>query len=210
LSFATDHFQSLIANLSTAAIRVGHRNISSGDENALRPEESVYFRNAAIVVQRQSGAARLIARKLIWDLCGVSPAILKSPSGAPVCPPGIAVSLAHHGNVAVAAVAKTTEILSLGIDIEPATPLPTELVEIVSTATERLRYGKLVCQRRDLFVAKEAVYKAAHAIDGIFLDFQDIETNFDDGTARVCYGRTFVLSKIDVGTHVAALAHIAA
>ena len=210
MSLATDYFQNLIANLSTAAILVGHRNISSGDEHALRPEEAACFRNSAILAQRQSGAARIIARKLISDLCGVNATILKSPSGAPLCPPGIAVSLAHGGNVAVAAVAKTTEILSLGIDIEPAMPLPTELVDIVSTATERLRYGNLVCQRRDLFVAKEAVYKAAHAIDGVFLDFHDIETNFSLGTARVCYGRTFVLSRMDAGTHVAALAHITA
>jgi 4'-phosphopantetheinyl transferase EntD len=110
----------------------------------------------------------------------------------------------------MAAVARTTEISSLGIDIEPAKPLPPELVEIVSTPTERLRYGKSVCQSRAIFVAKEAVYKAAHTIDGVFLDFGDIETNFSDGTARVSYGRKFMLSRVNTGTHLVALAYIAA
>ena len=80
-------------------------------------------------------------------------------------------------------------------------------VDRVSTPTERRRYGKNLLRSRHLFVAKEAVYKAVHPIDGIFLDFQDIEIDFGNSTARVSYGRTIPVQIVS-GKHLIALARI--
>jgi Phosphopantetheinyl transferase component of siderophore synthetase len=53
------------------------------------------------------------------------------------------------------------DVGALGIDVEPAECLPSELLDLVATPQERLNLGDDVYRGRLLFVAKEAVYKAS-------------------------------------------------
>lgn len=107
----------------------------------------------------------------------------------------------------MAAVAQATEFAGVGIDIEPADNLPAELVDIVATPAERSRYDHNFLQTRALFVAKEAVYKAVHPIDGIFLEFHDIDVDLKTQIARVCYGRVISV-KANASSYVVALAFL--
>ena len=61
---------------------------------------------------------------------------------------------------------------------------------------------------RVLFAVKEAVYKAVHPLDGIFLDFPDVEVDLAAGIARTSYGRT-VPVRVATGPHIVALAYLA-
>ena len=170
------------------------------------PSEADLFSHAAASVRRRSGAARSVARVLLERLHHGAVAILKAPSGAPIWPRGIVGSLAHDDTMAVAAVARAADVSCLGIDIEAAEPLPGELAELISTRTERLRYGKGFLQGRQLFVAKEAVFKAVYPGDGIFLDYKDIEVDLERLEARTSYGRK-VRIEVAVASHVLALAY---
>jgi 4'-phosphopantetheinyl transferase EntD len=202
-----DLVQTTIERLAVPGIMIGHRSISHGDECALMPQEAACFESSVAKVRRASGAARIAARALLsqagYDACAVP----KTSSGAPIWPLGIVGSLAHDKRVAVAAVARQRDFANIGIDIEPAEPLPDELLELVVTPTERTCLKAHPCGGRLLFVVKEAVYKAVGALDRIFLDHHDVEVDLTARKAAVRNGRT-VDVRFCVSTHLIALAYV--
>lgn len=193
--------------IAEPSILTGCRVIGLGDEEALRPQEAMAFKSAIPKVRRQSGAARVVARALLSRLGHADVTIPKASSGEPVWPEGIVGSLAHEERVAVAAVAPTSAYIALGIDIEPADELPGDLAEVIATPTERSLYGQAFVRGRQLFAAKEAVYKAVYPLDRRFLDFHDIEVDFNRHIARIGGDRT-VSVKVATGSHVVAIAFL--
>ena len=195
--------------MAVSGILVAHRLIAAGDEQALLPEEYEAFARSVLKVRRASGAARIVARELLQQLGAPPHSIPKSASGAPVWPNGIAGSLAHASEVAVAAVAMAHDFASVGIDVEPAGALDADLLEIVATADERRAIGTDAGRARVLFCIKEAVYKAVYPLDRIFLDHHDVEVNLATASASVRNGRT-VSFRYCEATHIVALAYIPA
>jgi 4'-phosphopantetheinyl transferase EntD len=198
--------------LCEAVRKLGHldiladcREISVGDEYALFPEELQAVANSVAKVRRASGAARLVARSLLNRVGQPSCALRKSSSGAPYWPEGFVGSLAHDDHLAVAAVARIERIGGLGIDVEPAEPLPLELRDLVMNQQERRRLGTDLRLARLIFVLKEAVYKAVHPVDLIFLEHHDVEIDPSLLSARVCYGRIVEL-RYCIMTHMVAIA----
>lgn len=173
------------SRLGRPGMLIGYRFISAGDENALLPEEGPASLSSVVKVRRQSGTGRILARSLLARFGKSAAALPRGVSGAPVWPEGFVGSLAHDDEVAVAAVARSETMRSIGIDVEPRMPLPPELVDVVSTRRERMRYTHPILESRVLFCVKEAVFKALHPILGAFLDFHDIETDLGAGLARV-------------------------
>jgi 4'-phosphopantetheinyl transferase EntD len=207
----SDRILDVMAAIGAPGILIDHRFISAGDEGELLASEAFHFQKARQESQRQSGAARAVARELLSRLGHGGAAILKSPSGAPVWPEGVVGSLAHDDRVALAAVARARDFAGLGIDIEPDEDLPAEMVDLVATPAERSRYDRNFLRGRALFVAKEAVFKAVHPLDGVFLDFQDIEVDVENQVAQVRSGRAVrvkVKASGQIAGHVAALAFI--
>lgn len=196
-----------IAELSIPGVAIGHRLIAVGDENALWPEEEPALARSVTKVRRASGAARIVARELMEKLGVKQQAIPKAQSGAPIWPAGIVGSMAHDSTVAVAALTKRDNFLSLGIDIEPAEPLETKLLGIVATKRELEKIGEDSCRGRLLFATKEAVYKAVHPLDGQFLEHHDVEVDFAASTAVTSSGRR-VQFRYGQSTHIIVLAFI--
>jgi 4'-phosphopantetheinyl transferase EntD len=207
----TSHDTSLqhtIAALAWPGIVIGCRRIVAGDENGLTPEEASSIHAKVPAARRASGAVRILARELLVGM-GLAPCPLpKSTSGAPSFPPGLTGSFAHDADFAVAALAKRNAVVGLGIDIEPAGPLPPDLLDVVATARERLLLGREPQLGRLLFVAKEAVYKAVNPLDGAFLEYHDIDVDFAAGRAQVRNGRTLGL-RAAAGAHAIAVAVVA-
>ncbi|EHK54724.1 4'-phosphopantetheinyl transferase family protein [Allomesorhizobium alhagi] len=164
-----------IITIDQQNILVGIRPIELADESALYASEVTSTGRAVPKVRRQSGAARVIARTLLGQLGFPPLPILKTRSGVPIWPAGIVGSLAHHDTVAAAAIAGTKRIAALGIDIEPNEPLPENLIELIATPNEQRMYDLRLLERRNLFVLKEAVYKAYFPLYNDFLEFQDVE-----------------------------------
>jgi 4'-phosphopantetheinyl transferase EntD len=206
-----DLIADVTAALAAPRIFIAHRLISAGDEGELLASEAFHFQKARQESQRQSGAARAVARELLSRLGHGGAAIGKATSGAPVWPAGVVGSLAHDDRVALAAVARARDFAGLGIDIEPDEDLPAEMVDLVATPAERSRYDRNFLRGRALFVAKEAVFKAVHPLDGVFLDFQDIEVDVENQLAHVRSGRAVrvkVKASGQIAGHVAALSFI--
>ena len=203
-------FQSAIDTLALPGVAVGHRLISPGDEHALLKEEVPALAASVVKVRRASGAARIVARQLLTQLGYANCALPKGPAGAPVWPAGIVGSLAHDSRVAVAAVGMRADVGALGIDVEPAECLPSELLDLVVTPQERLNLGDDVYRGRLLFVAKEAVYKAIHPLDQTFLEHHDVEINLSERKAVVRSGRVVELRFSISAHHLVALAFLRA
>lgn len=166
-----------------------------GDDAAadvwLYPEEEALA--VSFVHKRRSefAAVRGCARQAMEKL-GVAPrAIPRGDSGAPVWPPGLVGSMTHCEGYCAAALARATDLVSLGIDAEPHQELPEDVIVSVALPSETDRLSRLA--RRDpsvhwdrlLFSAKESVYKAWFPLTGRWLDFLEADIDlFEDGESR--------------------------
>lgn len=189
----TSLLQAMIA-IAPSGVRIGCRVILDGDESHLLPEEAHSIPARQPAMRRASGAARWIAHRLLAQL-GVSDfALLRTPSGAAAWPEGITGSLAHDDDMAVAAVAPVGHIRSLGIDIEPAQPLPDDIFALVATPADRMDAADRHLAGRILFAAKEAVYKAVYPLDREVLGYEDISVDLNAGHATTKTGRKVSLA----------------
>ena len=175
------------------ALLTGCRAITPGDEFALTKFEAASFSKSVTSVRRASGAARIAARALLSQLGYSAAEIFRGVSGAPCWPPTLVGSMSHDSDVAVAAVAAAAELVSVGIDVEPAQPLPPELLDLVATPFEQNQLRGDLLVARQLFCIKEAVFKACNPLDGQFLDYHDIVVQFNRSLARTRTGRALVV-----------------
>ncbi len=201
--------QQMIDALAPPGILVGHRLIAPGDEFALLPEEAGAFASSVVKVRRASGAARIVARELLRQFGRAPRAVPKSASGAPAWPDGIVGSLAHDAEVAIAAMASREDYAGVGVDIEPPRPLDHDLLDIIATPSERRAIKDDPLQAHLLFTIKEAIYKAVHPLDRVFLDHHDVEVSLKDNVATIRRGRA-VQFRHCLGARIVALAFIAA
>jgi 4'-phosphopantetheinyl transferase EntD len=157
---------------SYAMRRVGHAaNTATEAELAVLHPRSVAARRAAFV------AGRTAAHAALAELDRDVPAILAGSMRQPLWPAGIAASLSHAGDVAVAVAAPLEHVGGVGIDIELARPAP-ELWDQVPLPGER-RWLRTIddAAERDrmlvaLFSAKEAIYKAFFPRVGTYFGFE--------------------------------------
>lgn len=194
-----------IEALAVPGLLIGHRVISAGDKNALLDEEAASIASPVLAVRRASGAARIVARELLVRLGYAHAAIPKGASGEPIWPAGISGSIAHDDRIAVAAVGLERDIRAVGIDVEPAVPLPPEMLELIATPQELRRIADDPLRGKLLFAAKEAVYKAVYPLDRVFLEFRDIEVDLVSRTATTRTGHTIAL-RTCVSSHVVVVA----
>jgi 4'-phosphopantetheinyl transferase EntD len=205
---ATDSvLQHAIDALAVPGVLIGHRLIAPGDELALLPEELEALATSIDKVKRASGAARIVARRLMAQLGQAQQAVPKAASGAPIWPAGLVGSLAHDSQVAVAAMARRVDFFSVGIDVEPAEPLDADLLNLVATASERKGIADDPYRGRLLFTVKEAVYKSVYPLDGMFLEHHDVEVDLVTGTATLRNGRA-VRFRYSLSSHIVVLAFI--
>jgi 4'-phosphopantetheinyl transferase EntD len=183
-----------MAAMAPAGVRTGCRLIREDDEAHLLPAEARSMPARQAAMRRASGAARLLAHRLLADIGFDGFALLRTPSGAPAWPGGITGSLAHDDDMAVATVAAIGDVGSLGIDVEPALPLPDDLLPVVTTPADRIGAIERRLAGRLLFAAKEAVYKAAYPLDLEVLGYEDITVDLGSGHATTRTGREVSLT----------------
>jgi len=193
--------------VAVPGLLIGHRVISLGDEGALRRAEAASISSSIANVRRASGAARMVARSLLAQLGYPEAQVPMGAGGAPVWPVGVVGSLAHDDEIAVAAVGLRRDLASVGIDVEWAGALPSDMLALVATQCERRRIEDDLVKAKLLFAVKEAVYKAVYPLDRVFLEFGDIEVDLAGGTAMTRGGRTLTLRSC-ISSHIVALAFV--
>ncbi|MEU6809829.1 4'-phosphopantetheinyl transferase superfamily protein [Streptomyces sp. NPDC046831] len=166
----------------------------SGHE-ALHPEELALVAKAVDKRRREFAAVRACARRAMEKL-GVPPQpVLTGERGAPRWPEGLAGSMTHCDGYRAAALVRTADLASLGIDAEPHGPLPDGVLPSVSLTAEQRRLAQLAARRPDihwdrlLFSAKESVYKAWFPLTGRWLDFLEADIEVDQESGPHPWGR---------------------
>ena len=175
---------SLLAGLLDSRFAVVEKPI--GDFTAeLDPEEQPYVARAVERRRLEFSTGRACARRALCRL-GVSHAALPpGPDRMPIWPIGFIGSIAHTENFCAAAVGRCDDGLkSVGIDIEPAEPLPDDLLETVCQGAERdwierAASGERGLLARAVFCAKECAFKCQFPVSQTMLDFDELTVSID-------------------------------
>ncbi|MER6419910.1 4'-phosphopantetheinyl transferase superfamily protein [Streptomyces sp. NPDC001137] len=159
-----------------------------GSEPApLYPEEAAAVAQAVDKRRREFALVRACARRAMEKLGVPAQPLLPGERGAPGWPPGLAGSMTHCDGYCAAALVRTTDLASVGIDAEPHRPLPGGVLDAVALPAEAERLRRMAVRHpevhwdRLLFSAKESVYKAWFPLTGLWLEFTeaDIEVFVD-------------------------------
>ncbi|GIJ28487.1 4'-phosphopantetheinyl transferase [Micromonospora qiuiae] len=164
-------------------------SFSDPDGAMLFPEEEAVIAKAVQKRRREFTTVRDCARRALGQM-GLAPApILPGVRGAPVWPDGVVGSMTHCDGYRGAALARSAEIATIGVDAEPHAPLPDGVLGAIALPGERTRTAALaadqpaVCWDRLLFSAKESVYKAWFPLTGRWLGFDEADIELaPDGT----------------------------
>ena len=175
----------------------------------LTGEEAESMQNCTTVVQNRAAAARLAARELLAQEGYPEWSLPRKHGDAPDWPTGLTGSISHSDEFAAAAIARRGPVECIGIDIEPAEPLPAGLRETVVVAGDVAGSYPVEIVDRIIFCAKEASYKAVYPIDRRFLEFNEMIVDLDRGTAKTCYDRRIRFS-VHVDHRIVVLAQLMA
>jgi 4'-phosphopantetheinyl transferase EntD len=156
----------------------------------LFPAEEAAVANAVEKRRREYVTARACAREALGRLGVAARPILNGARGEPLWPAGIVGSITHCAGYRACAVARTAELLAIGVDAEADEPLPDGLIGDIASPEERRRIEELaelepvVSWDRLLFCAKESVYKAWYPLMESWLGFEDasVTINRERGT----------------------------
>lgn len=179
----------LASLLGAAPVSVAETRADPADP-FLFPEEVDAVARAVDKRRTEFATVRQCARAALAELDVPPVPILPGPKGAPRWPDGIVGSMTHCAGYRAAAVARASAVTSIGIDAEPAAPLPDDdVLRLVSDETERAALAELGIRRPDipwdrlLFSAKESVYKTWFPLMGSWLGFEDARVALDaDGS----------------------------
>ena len=148
------------------------------------PGEQAAVRHAVAKRQHEFAGGRAAARNAMAAL-GLPPGeILQQADRAPQWPSGVVGSISHCDTACVSVVARVPDMVTIGIDIEEATPLDKALLTLIctpkehdwldrQTAQERLILAKLI------FSAKEAAYKCQYPLSRDMFGFDGFDLDID-------------------------------
>ena len=162
------------------------RTESGVDESHLRAAELSVIARAVPKRRREFSAGRKLAQDLLSELGAASSPLLPDSDRCPIWPSGFRGSISHCAELCAVVVSADENVRSVGLDVEPATPLDARLVERIC------RPGELAGLEPDqkgeraklLFSIKEAVYKCQFPISRTFLGFHDVEIELEEGLFR--------------------------
>jgi 4'-phosphopantetheinyl transferase EntD len=162
----------LTAILPPSAVAAERRD--DDDPAPLFPGEAAAVAGAVDSRRREFATGRLCAREALRALGMPAAPLPRGDGGAPVWPPGVVGSVTHCAGYRGAAVARASDLASLGIDAEPDEPLPAGVLDLVADEAELAGLpGGGPCWDRLLFCAKEALYKAWYPLTRRWLGFEE-------------------------------------
>lgn len=182
----SNEIRSLLLSCLGAGSGVGMTAPQTSDQGLFQ-QELPYIARAAPKRRREFAAGRRAARAAMAEL-GLPPApILRGPQREPLWPDGLTGSIAHCDTLCIAAVSRTHR--SLGLDIEEATPLDTDLEETICTPSERawldtLSAGDRGLAAKRIFSAKEALFKAQYPVTGQMIGFDAVSLRLTSDQQR--------------------------
>jgi len=135
--------------------------------------------------RREFVAGRVLGRRALAELGFAASPILRAEDRGPIWPDGAVGSITHTDRICAVAVARQSELRSVGIDIEQRRAMTPRMHRMILTEKEREWVETADPEQTALrallvFSAKEAVYKCQRPLTGVFLGFHDVELSVDD------------------------------
>ncbi|HEY3970344.1 MAG TPA: 4'-phosphopantetheinyl transferase superfamily protein [Solirubrobacteraceae bacterium] len=167
-----------------AAVEARHKEL----DVRLFSEEEAQVGKAVEKRRREFTTARACAREALGQIGLAAVPIATGERGEPLWPADVVGSITHCEGYRACAVARSSEILTIGIDAEPNAALPEGLLADIARPEELPGLRRLRMEHADvhwdrlLFSAKESVYKAWFPLAKRWLGFEDARVTFDPST----------------------------
>jgi 4'-phosphopantetheinyl transferase EntD len=151
----------------------------------LYPEEEATVGRAVEKRRREFVTARTCARQALGRLGLPAQAIPSGEKGEPRWPEGVVGSITHCTDYRACALARSTDLATIGVDAEVDEPLPEGLLPDIALPEERQLILDLEAEApnvswdRLLFSIKESVYKAWFPLARQWLGFEDATVTID-------------------------------
>ncbi|MFP7364618.1 4'-phosphopantetheinyl transferase [Corynebacterium callunae] len=170
-------------------IKTENKTANLDNFHRLHPLEKALVAHSVDIRKAEFGDARWCAHQALSQLGrDKGEPILRGERGMPLWPSSVSGSLTHTDGFRAAVVAPRLLVRSMGLDAEPAEPLPKDVLGSIARVGElpqlkRLADNGIDCADRLLFCAKEATYKAWFPLTHRWLGFEQAEIDIrDDGT----------------------------
>lgn len=159
--------------------------IPEWDVDRLFAEERDIVEAAIEKRRREFVAGRVLGRRALTELGFAASPILRAEDRGPIWPEGAVGSITHTDRICAVAVARQSELRSLGIDIEQRRAMTPRMHRMILTDKERdwvetTDPDQTALRALLVFSAKEAVYKCQRPLSGVFLGFHDVELEVSD------------------------------
>ena len=157
------------------------------DTASLLPEELTQTQNMVASRLTEFRHGRHCARRAMLKLGHKEAPVRKRHDRSPEWPADLTGSITHTGTFAAAAVARSTDFISLGLDIEKAGEMEPEALRLIVRPDETGGLdGSDGSRGQVLFSIKESIYKCIHPIVHTFVDFQEMQVDLSGqpGTFR--------------------------
>ncbi len=171
-----------IAALFPGRVFVGKARPGEGATDGAFSAELAALGRVAPVRRQEFLAGRLALRRAQRAMGVTAFPVLPGRDRAPVWPAGHCGSISHAGDRAIAVLAATGPLAALGLDMEPAEPLPSDLLDEILSAAERddlKGFTRPDVAARIVFSVKEAVYKAQYPLTRQLFGFDRLRVRLD-------------------------------
>ena len=175
----------VLKDLFSKSVAVTDTRDSTIDSSFLSLNERTYLKNVSQNRKNEYIAGRFCAHQSM-ALANIPPVHIPiGNKGEPIWPSGVVGSITHSRGYAAAAVAKQSDVHSLGLDAEIDEPLSSRVLRRISNENEQewikaTASGLIQHPGKVLFSAKEATYKAWYPITQEWLGFKEVLINFHD------------------------------
>jgi 4'-phosphopantetheinyl transferase EntD len=192
----------------------------SGEPPELPAEEALGVADAVARRRLEFAIGRDCARRAMAALGHARTTLPRAQDRQPIWPDDLVGSITHTDGRAAAAVARRDQgFVAIGIDLEPAHALPSDLWASVCTPRDQAKLAVIRgmtpgLAARLVFCMKEASFKCQYPLSGAMLEFADlvIDIDVETGTFAATYQRAappFAIHDRLVGRFAISAGHIA-
>ena len=165
----------------------------------LYPDELAIVERVIDTRKAEFATARVLGRRALRELGVVAKSLCPHPDRSPRWPEGIVGSITHTAGYCAVAVARTSKLRAIGLDVEQRAPLKAKIISMICCEAEADWISSNESSVQDqltklLFSAKEAFYKCQYPLTKTMLDFRDVELQFDDAKGEF---RVIALRRVD-------------
>lgn len=155
------------------------------DISQLHPDEKIHIAGSSAKRQTDFSTGRFCARMALEKFGLANVSVIRKKDNQAEWPEGFTGSISHSNYMCGAVVARTMDLVSVGIDIETIGGVDRNMWDLLFTKAEQslllsLNESDQRLYSTLIFSAKESFYKFQYPITSEFLEFNEVELNITD------------------------------